>query len=483
MTRRRAVLCSVAGLILFTAVATVGPATPGAHAAVPPFDRNNVMSNAVFDAHRTMNAAQIQQFLDRFPKSCLRNHRDALPTGYNTYGAGVSAARIIEASALAWGVNPRVLLATLEKEQSLVTGNVGCEAWRYWSAMGYNCPDGGGRYNYPSKAITGTCVRREVDAGFSAQVNHGAWQLVFNRQRAEGNLDWNGSSSTPNYGYNTAGWRRASAGAPSIYYDGWATIGGTAVFMTNGATASLYTYTPHISANQAFYSLFTLWFGSAMVSAPQGPSAGDLAYVDSTYRTLVGRPATDVERRFWGGILSSGESRATMTQFVTSSMDYWRYQVALDYVLILHRPPDSGGLASWSATVSRTRRNESVLAALAGSTEYFRTRSGNDNAMFVTNLYRDVLGRNADVGGFQYWVNALNAGATTRATAAASILGSREYAGLVVTDTYRRVLGRSPDTAGRAFWTDQYQKDRRVDRIEASLAASGEGFTYLSSLR
>jgi autotransporter-associated beta strand protein len=70
---------------------------------------------------------------------------------------------------------------------------------------------------------------------------------------------------------------------------------------------------------------------------------------------------------------------------------------------------------------------------------------------FTTALYRDVLGRAPDAGGFTIWVNALRAGQVTRIQVAQAFLRSEERLGLVVEEFYREILGRGSD-AGRAHW-------------------------------
>ena len=500
----------IVACLVIAGAASVSFHTGGARAATAPFNQNLVMSDGVFDASGTMTTAQIQAKLNASSNSCLKNYTATVPTGYSTYTTTTSsAATVIQAAATLWGVNPQVLLVTLEKEQGLVTGGSGCSSWRYWAAMGYNCPDGSGSYSYPALGITSTCVKRQSDAGFAAQVNHGAWQLAFNRQRAEGNLYWNNSSTTSNYGFNTAGYRQAYAGAPSIYYDGWYTISGVAVYMTNGATASLYSYTPYVSANQGFYSLFTSWFGSTTTptgttvspttaktppttkatttttttTVPLTLSGADGAYVDSVYRLFVGRPSTTGEKSIWATSFATGGTKSAFVNFLLASPEYWRYEVARDYVLILHRAADAGGLNLWSARLAANGRNDSVLAGFAGSDEYFRSRSKNDNATYLTNLYLDFLNRNVDPSGFAHWMAILTNGSMSRTAIATSILQSGEYRTQVVNANYLRVLGRSADVGGRTHWVAVYQAHRRESDVQAGLALSGEGVAYLSSLR
>ena len=113
-----------------------------AHAAT--FNQSEIIDNATFDNANSMTAAQIDSFLNGFSNSCIstRNGFSAPdPTGYNPtagflYGGNVSAGQVIHDAAQAYGINPQVLLATLEKEQSLVTGDAGCSTLRYAAATG-----------------------------------------------------------------------------------------------------------------------------------------------------------------------------------------------------------------------------------------------------------------------------------------------------------------------------------------------------------
>lgn len=476
----------IAAVLLLVGTAVIATSTPEEASAAPgAFDRNMVLSNAVFDAVDTMNADQIQAFLDRYPNSCLRNHRAPVPRGYSDYGPAGRAADVIRAAATLWRVNPQVILVTLEKEQSLVTGGAGCPSWRYWSAMGYGCPDGGAQYAYPSLGITSTCVSNINWAGFSAQVNRGTWQLQFNRQRAEGNLNWNNSSSVMNYGFYTKGWRRARAGAELIYYDGWATISGQSIYMTNGATATLYTYTPHVSANLAFYNLFTNWFGSVITPStpapPPKPTAQMLAYVDGVHRLFMGRPATDGEKHLWGTYLAMGRHRSGFVNHVVASDGYARSLVTDAYHMVLRRAPDPGGLEAWTRLLMASGRDGTLLAGLAGSDEYFATRAGSDHQAFLEAIYQVFLGRGVDPTGLKTWGAKLDDGSLSRTGVVSNVLKSSEYARRAVGKSYALVLGRWPDPAGWDYWSGQYLRSQSVAGLNASLGASDESYQRLSS--
>lgn len=268
------------------------------------FNANNIMDDSVFNNSSSMNAAQIDTFLNSFPSSCISNSNGfSAPnvTGYNPsqgflYGSNVSAGTIINNAAQAYDLNPQVILATLQKEQSLVSGAAGCHydtppvqnpcpnppygthptcvvACQYpggcvYIAMGYDCP----QYCVPGST------------GFSKQIIKATWKLKFVQQRSLGNYNWNiqkpgwDNSDDPasNYnGYMTQGFFKRNPSSSPANYDGYRPVnsGSLTVHLDTGATASLYSYTPFTSGNQSFVNRFEGWFGSVY-----GNAIGQYAY-------------------------------------------------------------------------------------------------------------------------------------------------------------------------------------------------------------
>ncbi|HEU4966017.1 MAG TPA: hypothetical protein VFT53_00865 [Candidatus Saccharimonadales bacterium] len=269
---------------------------------------NNVIDDAVFDNANAMDANQIDTFLNSFPNSCISSNSGFTspdPTGYNPsqgflFGGNVSAGTVIHDAAQAYGINPQVILATLQKEQSLVTGSAGCypnnpnPSWPQADAPAsgktftctvnghsttctYACPYSGGcinialGYNCP-----GYC--KAADENFSKQIIGAAWSFTFNRHRAEGLNNW--YINKPNWdnsddlgfcysGYDVAGGpyylcpdQASHANDPYVSHSGQYVIdGSTVVTMTNGATAALFDYTPHLHGQDLFVTNFTNWFG------------------------------------------------------------------------------------------------------------------------------------------------------------------------------------------------------------------------------
>ncbi len=151
---------------------------------------------------------------------------------------------IIDLYGKIFGVNPRYLLALIQKEQSLVTDKNPSKCQLDWAA-GYGRPDGS------------TCDTWHLSRGFSQQIaNAAAFVQCFY------------SDST-----DKCGSRRFFG-----LFPGRATsIDGQTVIPGNVATAMLYTYTPHVHGNQNLVKLWSGWFsmGYPDGSALQSP-AGDV---------------------------------------------------------------------------------------------------------------------------------------------------------------------------------------------------------------
>lgn len=259
----------VGALVLLVAVATlIAPVTvgaaPPAHAAdLSQFNAGDIISDATFFDTSTMTQAQIQQFLQSKETgcasgaTCLKDYYDTTRSiggdamcGAYAGGGAERASAIIYKVAQACGINPRVLLVTLQKEQGLVTSTWPSSS-NYAFAMGANCPD------------TTGCSGNS--AGFFIQVYSGAWQLkrYANPPGTSNYFTWYAPGHTWNILYNP------NTGC-----------GRKAVYVANQATADLYYYTPYTPdqaalnagygtgdscssyGNRNFFNYFTDWFGS-----------------------------------------------------------------------------------------------------------------------------------------------------------------------------------------------------------------------------
>lgn len=319
-----AVIFSV--LFVTAAFVLVAPKTEAA------FNSNNLLADSIFSDSSSMSAGDVNNFLNGLSSSCISPNSGfeaRVPNGYSfstgfTLGDWTSAGQVIATASQVYGINPRVLLATLQKEQGIVTGTAsyGCNQANeneYAAAMGYGCPDSGTSHSYTSVSLyrrngvehtttSSTCVSTSDKAGFSQQVIRGAWLLAFGQQRSRGNTGWAvvtgnwNNSDDPGQCYTgpmTQGYRkRCSSDTNTVYYDGYTTIDGASTHMDTGATAALYWYTPHFSGNQNFDNIYSNWWGSPIITTPYlWGYDGQWAYSDS----VGGRQFTSVPTVVPGG--------------------------------------------------------------------------------------------------------------------------------------------------------------------------------------
>ena len=238
------------------------------------FNPANIISDEKFFNVGAYDLAQIEGFLQRWNEGC-RTGRDGTPciTEYRTDSpsfeadqfcsgtfegaAGDTAASVIWKAANACGINPQVLLTTLQKEQGLITASgLRLNETRYTIAMGYACPD------------SANCDPTYF--GFATQVYYAARQFRVYEAQPER--------------FMTAPQRE-----DFIPYAPGEACGGTPVFVENLATSNLYNYTPYQPnqsvldgnydacasvGNANFYAYFNAWFGTPEIAAASAAPAG-----------------------------------------------------------------------------------------------------------------------------------------------------------------------------------------------------------------
>ncbi|KQY47505.1 hypothetical protein [Cellulomonas sp. Root137] len=272
--RTAALLATLAVVVAQVVTVVAGPlAAPATAADLSKFDPGFIISDPIFYDSGAMSGADVQAFLNQKGASCvpgsdgtpcLKNFRQATtsrPADAKCPGAYVgvpeeTAASIIVKVAAACGINPRVLIVMLQKEQGLVTGSgSGLYANRYRSAMGYGCPD------------TAACDAQYY--GFFNQVYSAAAQFK-------------------NYANNPTRYGHRAGLTNNVRFHPNAACGSSAVYIQNQATASLYNYTPYqpnaaaLAAgystgdacssygNRNFWNYFRDWFGPTTDRLPVG---------------------------------------------------------------------------------------------------------------------------------------------------------------------------------------------------------------------
>ena len=270
---RRAALLIVGVLVCALAVVPFLRPEPAQAADLTKFNPGYIISDTIFYDSSTMSAAGIQSFLNAKAPSCvpgadgtpcLKNFRQTTWTRpadarcLRTYegAADETAAQIIAKVAQACGINPRVILVMLQKEQSLVTASgSSLYANRYRSAMGFGCPD------------TSPCDAQFY--GFFNQVYSAAARFHY-------------------YRLNPTQFSHRAGMTNNVRYHPDTACGSSPVFIQNQATAGLYNYTPYqpnaaalaagygtgdacsAYGNRNFYNYFSDWFGNPTGVSPTG---------------------------------------------------------------------------------------------------------------------------------------------------------------------------------------------------------------------
>ncbi|GAA4060596.1 hypothetical protein GCM10023065_08310 [Microbacterium laevaniformans] len=257
------VVCALAAVAAVLAVVAAQEAPPAQAANASDFRAGLIISDHNFFDAQSMNADQVQDFLNgKVPRCsgsngqpCLKDYStNVTPIAADSYCSGIpagtmTAAQIIVAAARACGISPKVLIVMLQKEQGLITDR-SPDDWSYRAALGQGCPD------------TAPCDN--AFSGFYRQVYFGARQLRIYQQRPE----W--------FGYQI-GWN-------NILRSPDTSCGTARVYIENDATRALYIYTPYTPnaaslgnlygsgddcstyGNRNFWRDYSDWFGSPLGS-------------------------------------------------------------------------------------------------------------------------------------------------------------------------------------------------------------------------
>lgn len=98
-------------------------------------------------------------------------------------------------------------------------------------------------------------------------------------------------------------------------------------------------------------------------------------------------------------------------------------QVQKAYIAYYGRPADPEGLAYWANRMDREGGSlVAIISAFGNSDEYSRRYSGSSNIELVSNIYRQLLGREPDEGGLAWYVARLDSGAMTLTTIALNVI-------------------------------------------------------------
>lgn len=128
----------------------------------------------------------------------------------------------------------------------------------------------------------------------------------------------------------------------------------------------------------------------------------------------------------------SGQLHSNEPALDEGNPTYWhRFQVARLYYAYFNRAPDEGGWGYWNYVYSDKVADGGALmqisSSFAESQEFKNTYGDATNAEFVELVYTNVMGRNYDVDGYNYWLSVLNDGQINRGELMVYFSESAEY--------------------------------------------------------
>ena len=268
-------------------------------------------------------------------------------------------------------------------------------------------------------------------------------------------------------------------------FKGWAT--------ESNATLAQYqpggSFTP--AGNTTFYAL---WANNQKV----------VEYVKRCYRTILGREGEKTGVDYWSNLICTGakDGASIVSGFIDSKeFKNKRYNndqvVTILYRSMLGREPESSGRAYWRKFLDAGMSYDYVINGFAVSQEFGRicasygitpgsvaiTQNRDRNYQitdYVSRCYRQLLGRDGDVAGLNYWTGELISGSKQGASIVEGFVKSDEYYNRHLSNSasvellYQSMLGRASDKSGKEYWLSFLDSGASLSYVVAGFARSVE---------
>ena len=196
--------------------------------------------------------------------------------------------------------------------------------------------------------------------------------------------------------------------------------------------------------------------------------------VDRVFRDLLGRSVDAASLGVYRPVLET-DGGAALVADVLDSDECALAVVKGWYRQFLLRAASSSEAAPFVDALQSGERDETLLAEIVSSAEYFARRGDGTNAGFLAAVFEDLLGRPIDETSQARFMTLLSFGGT-RAQVVEAIVNRREYRNLLVTGYFSQFLGREPASNERAELVSQIENGARFADVIAAIAGSEEYF-------
>lgn len=229
--------------------------------------------------------------------------------------------------------------------------------------------------------------------------------------------------------------------------------------------------------------------------------SGASAFVERLYTEALGRPSEKGGKIYWVNRISNGSATGfdVAREFLFSS-EFKNLNLSdADFISVLYRvffnrDADSSGKFYWVYKMMDGMDRYTVFLNFVNSTEWMNicrsygiasgaivNGAASDRASaFVTRLYTQCLGREAEVSGLTYWTTRLtNQTVTAREVARTFFFGSefanRNYSNSeFITRLYRTFMGREPEYSGLNYWITRINNGTSLNEVLNNFASCPE---------
>lgn len=202
------------------------------------------------------------------------------------------------------------------------------------------------------------------------------------------------------------------------------------------------------------------------------PSPEAIAWTRAVFNDYLGRPPSDDEQLEYATRVTNGESLPSVSVSLSRTEIYIGSFLDDLYLSVFGRPIEDSGRVYWTGVIQQGATPAQVAALLYASKEFFRNSGSAEG--FVWRLYNEILEREPEPEGMNYWVAQVNQ-VTDRSQITASFYGSIESRRKRVVGLYLRFLRRGPDPQGLQYWAERLLRE---DDLTLATALSGSPEYY-----
>jgi hypothetical protein len=202
------------------------------------------------------------------------------------------------------------------------------------------------------------------------------------------------------------------------------------------------------------------------------------SYLSSYYQNILSHEPDSQGLPYWSLQIQNGVSAATVAASIWNSPEHRGLEVSQMFTQLLGRDAGISDRDYFIAQFQAGATEQQVMTSIALSSEF--TNGDTSSAAFVNNLYTKVLGRTPDASAAT-WIASLSTGSSRASVAQAFILSTEALTNAVDT-YYENFLQRQPSNVEADAWVTSMQNSQNAYESAAlSILGSSEYLTLASA--